>query len=221
MITWMRVAPHMELSLGSLRLLNLMGMSIVFTSLAFVGVDIAFPGLFHCSVGLSGVLFTLVTVDILILRSGVEVRPFNLFPVPAQYFPWLLLICTQFLLPNISFATHLCGLLVGLLYNTGRIDFLLVPSSRFAPPPNLCLRWIEPERAEDIETGAAVNTTNNLEEGDTLSVALRTLVEMGFDRNTALSAMRRNGNLLSAIEELGRGAGGGESGVVDTLQAEL
>uniref|UniRef100_A0A7S0RWB4 UBA domain-containing protein n=1 Tax=Pyramimonas obovata TaxID=1411642 RepID=A0A7S0RWB4_9CHLO len=78
-----------------------------------------------CSIGLSGVIFGLIVVDT--SMSGLQSRSiFGLFSVPAKYYPWALLVLFQLLMPNVSFMGHLSGLLVGLAYIHGMLQWIIL-----------------------------------------------------------------------------------------------
>jgi len=77
------------------------------------------------SVGFSGVIFALAVVDIYRNSSTTHRSVMGVFSVPAKYYPWVLLIVLQVLIPNVSFMGHLSGILSGTIQAHGGIDWLL------------------------------------------------------------------------------------------------
>ena len=75
-----------------------------------------------CSVGYSGILFALIVADHRV-RGTQQRSIFGVFIVPAAYFSWILLILCQILLPQTSFFGHLGGILAGMLYASGWLDW--------------------------------------------------------------------------------------------------
>lgn len=76
-----------------------------------------------CAVGISGVIFALMVVD-----NAIEGTPkrllFGRFEVPAPWVPWIMLFLIQIIVPRASFLGHLCGLLVGEAWVSGRLASL-------------------------------------------------------------------------------------------------
>jgi len=84
----------------------------------------------QCSVGFSGVLFALLTVRCSSLSdSQSQSSVFGLTSVPTRFYPWVLLLALQFLMPNISFIGHLSGIFVGYFFTFG-IFQPIIPSGR-------------------------------------------------------------------------------------------
>ncbi|KAI4341299.1 hypothetical protein MLD38_026036 [Melastoma candidum] len=82
-----------------------------------------------CTIGFSGILFSLIVIETNL--SGVQSRSvFGLFNVPAYMYVWVLLLVFQFLMSNVSFLGHLCGILSGFAYTHGLLNFL-IPGSSF------------------------------------------------------------------------------------------
>eukprot|EP00903_Cladosiphon_okamuranus_P018372 g16901.t1 len=72
----------------------------------------------QASVGFSGVIFTLALVES--YRSTEATRAvFGYFHVPTRMYPWVLLVLLSVVMPGISFAGHLSGILVGVLHVYG------------------------------------------------------------------------------------------------------
>ncbi|XP_073927991.1 rhomboid-related protein 4 isoform X5 [Castor canadensis] len=71
----------------------------------------------NCAVGFSGVLFALKVLNNHYCPGGfVNVLG---FPVPNRFASWAELVAIHFISPGTSFAGHLAGILVGLLYTQG------------------------------------------------------------------------------------------------------
>ena len=79
--------------------------------------------------GISGVIFGLIVIET--SASGVQQRSiFGFFTVPAQYYPLVLLVICQLLLPHVSFWEHLGGIVAGQLLIRGALNFLVPSPSR-------------------------------------------------------------------------------------------
>eukprot|EP00466_Bigelowiella_natans_P020372 jgi/Bigna1/91013/estExt_fgenesh1_pg.C_850095 len=140
MLTFFSIGVGIEQSIGSL---SFFGLTILFsllsTSLETFGRYIIFKvtndidWLRVRSVGFSGVLFSYIIIHTYVTGA----QNYNLcgFPIPARYYPWVLLIGISLLIRNVSFAGHLCGLLVGIMYCRGYLNFIL--------PRRGCLRSFE------------------------------------------------------------------------------
>ena len=68
----------------------------------------------HCSAGLSGVIFSILVVDISASMEPTQ-NVLGLFNVPTATYPWVLLIMMSLMIPNVSFVGHLCGIVSGYL----------------------------------------------------------------------------------------------------------
>ncbi len=89
-----------------------------------------------CSVGLSGIIFALLVADNH-LRSVQYRSVYGLFNVPAVYFPWVLLILWQLVLPHVSLFGHLGGIVAGTLYSLGCLKWLIPQTSTLQVWPGL------------------------------------------------------------------------------------
>ena len=58
------------------------------------------------------------------MPSG-TIYEFGAIPVPSKYAYWAELIAISLVTPNASFAGHLAGILVGLLYVYGPLKYLI------------------------------------------------------------------------------------------------
>ncbi|XP_044507740.1 rhomboid-like protein 15 isoform X2 [Mangifera indica] len=83
----------------------------------------------ECSIGFSGIIFSLIVIELSL--SGAQSRSvFGLFNVPAKWYPLILLVLFQLLMPNVSLLGHLCGILSGFAYTYGLFNFL-IPGTSF------------------------------------------------------------------------------------------
>ena len=55
----------------------------------------------------------------------------GLFAVPGRYYPWMLLVVWQLLMPGVSFLGHLGGVAAGQAYAWGWLRWAMPPSSVF------------------------------------------------------------------------------------------
>jgi rhomboid domain-containing protein 1 len=78
-----------------------------------------------CAVGFSGVIFALKVLTTHHLQSGTIYTLKGSLSVPSKYAYWFELIAISILTPNASFAGHLAGVLVGLLYIYGPLKFVI------------------------------------------------------------------------------------------------
>ncbi|XP_029415835.1 rhomboid-related protein 4 isoform X5 [Nannospalax galili] len=77
----------------------------------------------NCAVGFSGVLFALKVLNNHYFPGGfVSVLG---FPVPNRFACWAELVAIHFFTPGTSFAGHLAGILVGLMYTQGPLKKLM------------------------------------------------------------------------------------------------
>ena len=81
------------------------------------------------AVGFSGLVFGLIVIDN--AESGASHRSiFGFFNVPAQLYPWALLLLWQLLLPGVSFLGHLGGVLAGEVLSRGMLQRCLPGQSQ-------------------------------------------------------------------------------------------
>jgi membrane associated rhomboid family serine protease len=79
-----------------------------------------------CGVGFSGVLFTLMILQVQQSRES-NTSLYGLISVPTKIYPWVLLILLQVILPNVSLLGHLSGMLIGYAYVFGLLKWDPVP----------------------------------------------------------------------------------------------
>lgn len=103
------------------------------------------------SVGYSGVLFS-YAVQESFLSVGATRSLMGFVNVPTKWYPWVMLVAMQVLMPNVSFIGHLAGLVCGMAHtrSVGRgVASLCVPVRLFSPLRchRGLLNWIVPSRA--------------------------------------------------------------------------
>ena len=67
-----------------------------------------------CAIGYSGIIFGVIMLSVFIGENR-YFYPFRLIKIKKIYMPWILLVITQFLIPEASFMGHLCGILAALI----------------------------------------------------------------------------------------------------------
>jgi len=132
------LAPRLEEKFGSLPLLFMTMWSIVVEGLLYIFVSYVMgvyitgdnTWLMHSGVGFSGVLFAYM-----ILESYHTVEQsrsvFGMCAVPTKLYPWIMLVLLSLLIPGISFMGHLCGIVSGMLFVSGIMDTVAMPSPSF------------------------------------------------------------------------------------------
>ncbi len=75
------------------------------------------------------------------LRRAQTRSVFGLFVLPAKYYPWVLLVVWQLLMPGVSFLGHLGGVAAGQAFAWGWLRWALPPASAFQVRAGLrCLK---------------------------------------------------------------------------------
>jgi rhomboid domain-containing protein 1 len=144
MISFSVKGRSLEWRFGAAYFACLLGVFTVSCSLAYVAVEYAASVFFDdrhlldsCAVGFSGVIFALKVLTTHYLPGG-SFREFGgAVPIPSKYVYWAELAMISLLTPNASFAGHLAGILVGLAYIYGPLEYVirqLAPAS--ATPTN-------------------------------------------------------------------------------------
>ncbi|GJP61123.1 hypothetical protein CLOP_g18326 [Closterium sp. NIES-67] len=133
--TLLPLAAPLERHLGSLRLLHAL-LLFALLNAAIHSLLAFFPGVLlgwwrwwggECCIGFSGVLFALIVLD-LHVGGGSHRSIFGFFTVSTAWYPWVLLVLFQLLLPSASLLGHLSGVLSGLAYVRGSLS-IVTPSS--------------------------------------------------------------------------------------------
>lgn len=131
MISFVVKSRSLEKKYGSYYYAILVGVFTVSTSLMYLVIEyLSFRilkmnyALDSCVVGFSGVIFALKVLTTYELDNG-TIHRFDSIQVPSKYAYWLELVLIQLIIPNASFAGHLAGILVGLLYLYGPLKKLI------------------------------------------------------------------------------------------------
>ncbi|XP_022842794.1 rhomboid-like protein 15 isoform X1 [Olea europaea var. sylvestris] len=138
MLALVPLGSELERVMGSIRLLYIIILLATSNAILhlFVALLVAYNP-FHpyenlmneCAIGFSGVLFSMIVIETGL--SGVQSRSvFGLFHVATKWYPWILLVVFQLLMPNVSLLGHLCGILSGFAYTWGLFKFL-IPGTSF------------------------------------------------------------------------------------------
>lgn len=141
MVTFEAIGPKIERKQGSLNfiynlfLFDILG-SIIHESIAYLlfKTNTFTEFMYECTVGLSGVIFTLLVINMRDQESP-TMSVFGFFRVPTKLYPWVLLVIMQIIMPNVSFLGHLSGIMVGFLYSYGYLGIF--------QPPSWILNYIE------------------------------------------------------------------------------
>lgn len=138
MVSFLSKAITLERYFGSAGFLCLLGVFGVLVNIVTVGLALLAETtlgdssyVLQCAVGFSGVLFALKVVTTHLTPPGYQYMMFVPMPIPTQYACWVELLVIQLLLPNVSFIGHLAGILVGLMFVKGPMQFL---SSGYSGP---------------------------------------------------------------------------------------
>eukprot|EP01064_Diplonema_japonicum_P009847 TRINITY_DN1727_c0_g2_i1.p1 TRINITY_DN1727_c0_g2~~TRINITY_DN1727_c0_g2_i1.p1 ORF type:complete len:334 (+),score=53.61 TRINITY_DN1727_c0_g2_i1:74-1003(+) len=110
-----------------------------------------------CSAGISGVLFSLLTLHVTTDESGLlpVKRVLCGFAIPNAAYPWVLIVLIQLLMPGVSFMGHVGGVLAAYLFPPatirgpfvaldGRFPTILKSSSSYVPTNRSSLPTHEP-----------------------------------------------------------------------------
>ena len=115
---------------GSFWMAAVTGLCTLLSSCLFMSISLILAhfniGSNNCTLGFSGVLFSLHVIRLFIESSdSSSTVPCFSFSVPRLLQPFILLIAIYFLVPNSSLLGHLCGLFVGHLYELGLLPNLI------------------------------------------------------------------------------------------------
>ncbi|KAI8908739.1 hypothetical protein DFJ77DRAFT_473152 [Powellomyces hirtus] len=81
-----------------------------------------------CTAGLSGLIFSLMTIEASHQRGLFERLHIGNYEIPSMAFPWIVFGISSIFFPTASFFGHMSGILAGTLYAYGMLDFLLLPA---------------------------------------------------------------------------------------------
>jgi len=130
MISFLPMATTMERKIGSFQFCYAHLLFTLTNSILYLIISKVFS-LNSCSAGLSGIIFSILVVDV---SSSLEpTHPvLGLFSVPTAIYPWVLLVTMSILLPDVSFVGHLCGIISGYLYTFGILNFIIPSYEKIA-----------------------------------------------------------------------------------------
>ncbi|XP_059962335.1 rhomboid-related protein 4 isoform X4 [Mesoplodon densirostris] len=129
---------HLERRLGSRWFAYVITTFSLLTGVVYLFLEFALAELMdepdfrrNCAVGFSGVLFALKVLNNHYCPGGfVNVLG---FPVPSKFACWAELLAIHFISPGTSFAGHLAGILVGLMYTCGPLKKIMETCSGIFP----------------------------------------------------------------------------------------
>ncbi|DBB00275.1 hypothetical protein WJX77_004330 [Trebouxia sp. C0004] len=164
MMAFVPIGTSLERMQGTLALAHLIGLLVFMGGGAYIGFATAASYIpwsittkisHQCAIGFSGVIFGLIVVDNG-MTGAAQRSIFGFFYVPAQLYPWTLLVLWQVLMPGVSFLGHLCGVLVGQLYVWGLLRWLTPSSSIFqSMESSSWLEWVYTQPMYIANTGGA------------------------------------------------------------------
>jgi rhomboid domain-containing protein 1 len=132
------IGGMLEQKLGTLRLIFTIWWSMILTSSLYLLISCLAHAIFRYdqllyshAVGFSGVIFHLSVLETYLHSSSSSRSLFGFVSVPPSLYPWVLLVILQFLMPNISFLGHLCGILVGNAQYFGFLDYFCLMGETF------------------------------------------------------------------------------------------
>lgn len=129
--SFMWKAVTLERHFGSGYFLYLTTVFSILTGLVYVAIQTFLSELLDdwshmnsCAVGFSGVIFALKVVTTHIQPEGTTMV-MGLLPVSSRLACWVELVIISVLFPNVSFVGHLSGILVGVMYVTGPLKYIM------------------------------------------------------------------------------------------------
>ncbi|KAH9576710.1 hypothetical protein CY35_01G177900 [Sphagnum magellanicum] len=141
MLALVPIGSGLERLLGSVRYLHVL--FLLTTSNALIQVAIAYIAayigtiqwypdlLMECSIGFSGVIFAMIVIETSLSTSQTR-SIFGFFTVNAKWYPWVLLVLFQLLMPRVSLLGHLSGILSGFAYTYGLFHWLLLSPENYS-----------------------------------------------------------------------------------------
>lgn len=230
-MTYYSTAYVVEKCIGTLNLLLFMILSMLFTTVflfaaSLLGHALNF-GASGCVVGFSGVIFSLIVLEISVANQSTHTLFLGFLPIPTRFYPWFLLVVFQIMMSNVSFLGHLSGLIFGYMFNAGVFNKItpnfdhiekdwngFVISGSHLPSSVVdrenhgwslltALGRFLAIHIPFLRTNVQENEVERVEHQGNLNASLHVLSEMGFERNVAMGALARNGgDLQRAINEL-------------------
>ncbi|XP_006890383.1 PREDICTED: rhomboid-related protein 4 [Elephantulus edwardii] len=130
MVSMLWKGIHLEQRLGSKWFAYVIATFSLLTGVVYLLLELALAAFMdepnlrrNCAVGFSGVLFALKVLNNHYCPGGVI--SILGFPVPNRYACWAELVAIHFFTPGTSFAGHLAGILVGLMYTQGPLKTVM------------------------------------------------------------------------------------------------
>jgi membrane associated rhomboid family serine protease len=131
MLSTSAISTSVEKKIGTIRLFLSIWWAIILTSTLYVTITYIASSVFgyddwmyQHAVGYSGIIFHLTVIECH-LHPGLR-NVFGTVQVPTYWYPWVLLVVLQFIMPNLSFLGHLVGILTGTVQCQGWLDGLLL-----------------------------------------------------------------------------------------------
>ncbi|KAI8826810.1 uncharacterized protein EV422DRAFT_11677 [Fimicolochytrium jonesii] len=138
MFVFPAVAGPLERDLGTFQFLHAVGIILALVASflyiivgGVIGVIIKAIGQ-QCSLGLSGLIFALMTVEAWQGRPPFEHVHIGSWEILGHYLPWIIFGISSIIYPWSSFVGHLTGILAGILYGMGFLDILLLRPRQLA-----------------------------------------------------------------------------------------
>ena len=158
MMTFNSIGPQLEYSFGTIQFFYLIivfsilgSIFNIFISLALFFIATYVPELpfssmllapyLQCAVGFSGVLFTLMIIQVSQASSSSRSSIFGFFIVPTRLSPWIYLFLFSFMFGSVSFIGHLSGICVGYAFVYGPLRHIKL-SSNFVHRAENNVSWI-------------------------------------------------------------------------------
>jgi len=130
MLSYMTLGKSLEKKFGTVFMTFTVANSVLLTSVIYILIALGTYTvgseklMNQNSLGFSGVLFHLLVLESK-CRQNTSQSIFGMVQVSAKYYPWVMLVVIQFLMPNISFVGHLSGILCGTLQSCGYLSFTM------------------------------------------------------------------------------------------------
>jgi membrane associated rhomboid family serine protease len=136
MLSFFYLGAVVEIALGSLPTAGLTLLFVVLGNSGYLLLTTMLPHMLgswadkyieRSAVGFSGAIFGFLAVDTARVGPYTVRRLFGIIPVVAWIYPWALLVMLSFMMSNVSFFGHFCGMLTGYLYTKGVLQALSLP----------------------------------------------------------------------------------------------
>lgn len=135
MLSTAAIATMVEKRFGTLHYLLTVLWAIILTGIFYVSIAVAAQIIlgnddlmYSHALGFSGIMFHLLVLESNLTPHGTR-SVFGFVTVPSYAYPAVMLVVMQFIMPNISFTGHLCGILSGTFHLYGGLDFVIPKDS--------------------------------------------------------------------------------------------